>query len=133
MKTAETNMVNYMGETNMGETKMKRNRFVRGMKFAVFALAFAAFLGLVVMSLWNWLMPALFGWHLITYWQALGVLILAKILFGGFRGRPRQHMYWRRRMLERWEHMTPEEREKFRQSMASRCGSWGSPAAAPRP
>jgi len=38
-------------------------------------------------------MPALFGWHLINFWQAVGILVLSKILFGGFRGRPGPHMY----------------------------------------
>lgn len=107
---------------------MKNNRVLRGLKFALFAVVFAAVFGLVVMSLWNWLMPTLFGWHVISYWQALGLLILSKILFGGFRGRSGHNMYWRRRMMERWEHMTPEEREKFRDSMRSRCGPFGPPA-----
>jgi|SRR5271165_5261061 len=105
---------------------MRRNRFLRGLMFLPFALLFLAAFGYVVMSLWNWLMPALFGWHFITFWQALGLLILSKILFGGFRGGPHRHWNWRRRMTERWEQMTPEEREKFRQSMAGRCGSFGS-------
>ncbi len=74
----------------------------------------------VVRGLWNWLMPGLFGWHLITFWQALGILILSKILFGGFRGRPGWGGHWRGRMIERWEKMTPEEREKFREGL--RCG-----------
>jgi hypothetical protein len=65
-------------------------------------------------------MPSLFGWTLINFWQALGLLILSRILFGGFRGRPAGHMYWRGRMIERWEQMTPEEREKFRQGMRRR-------------
>ena len=56
-----------------------------------------------------------------------GVLILSKILFGGFRGGPHRHWRWRRRMMERWEQMTPEEREKFRQGMRGRCGSMGTP------
>jgi hypothetical protein len=86
----------------------------------------------VVMSLWNWLMPALFGWHLISLWQALGLLILSKILFGGFRGGPRRHWRWRRRMMERWEQMTPEEREKFRNSMRGACGHFGARAAEPK-
>jgi Ca2+/H+ antiporter, TMEM165/GDT1 family len=107
---------------------MKTNRVLRGLKFAVFAVLFAAIFGWVVMSLWNWLMPTLFGWHVITYWQALGLLILSKILFGGFRGRPGHHMQWRRRMMERWEQMSPEEREKFRQSMRAGCGSFRPPA-----
>lgn len=101
---------------------MKRNWMRRGLKFAVFALLAAAVLSLVTMSLWNWLMPALFGLRAITFWQALGVLVLSRILLGGFRGRPGHSMPWRRRMHERWEQMTPEEREKFRQGMRERCG-----------
>ena len=111
---------------------MKRYRFVRGLKFVVFAALFVTVLGFVVMSLWNWLMPALFGWHLINFWQAVGVLVLSKILFGGFRGHPGRHLYWRRRMMERWEHMTPEEREKFRQGMSGHCGPFGPAAAEPK-
>jgi hypothetical protein len=111
---------------------MKRNWVVKGLKFVLFAALFAAVFGFVVMSLWNWLMPTLFGWHLINLWQAVGLLVLSKILFGGFRGRPGRHIYWRRRMMERWEQMTPEEREKFRQAMRARCGSFGPPAVDPK-
>jgi hypothetical protein len=111
---------------------MKRHWIVRGLKFALFAALFVIVFSFVLMSLWNWLMPALFGWHVINFWQAVGILVLSKILFGGFRGRPGRHMYWRRRMMERWEQMTPEEREKFRQGMRAGCGPFGSPAAEPR-
>jgi hypothetical protein len=111
---------------------MKRYRFVRGLKFMLFAALFVTVFGFVVMSLWNWLMPALFGWHLINFWQAVGFLVLSKILFGGFRGHPGRHLYWRRRMMERWEQMTPEEREKFRQGMRGRCGPFGPAAAEPK-
>jgi hypothetical protein len=58
-------------------------------------------------------MPALFGWQLINFWQAVGILVLSKILFGGFRGRPGPHMYWRRRMMERWDQMTPRNGRSF--------------------
>ena len=95
-------------------------------------VAFGALAGLVVMSLWNALIPVIFHLGVITFWQALGILILSKILFGGFRGRPGRHMYWRHRMRERWERMTPEEREKFRAGMRGRCGSFGPPAAEPK-
>jgi hypothetical protein len=111
---------------------MKRHWFVRGLKFALFAVLFVLVLGFVVMSLWNWLTPALFGWRVISFWQAIGILILSKILLGGFRGRPGHHMYWRRRMMERWEQMAPEEREKLRASMRGRCGPFGPPAAEPK-
>lgn len=111
---------------------MRRHRLVRVLKFMAFAILFIAVFSFVVMGLWNWLMPALFGWHLITFWQALGLLILSKIIFGGFRGGPQRHWYWRRRMMERWEHMTPEEREKFRQAMRGGCGPLGAPASEPK-
>lgn len=111
---------------------MRRNWFLRGFKFGLFAILFLAVFTFVVMSLWNWLMPALFGWHVISFWQALGLLILSKILFGGFRGGPQRHWKWRRRMMERWEQMTPEEREKFRNTMRGGCGHFSSPAAEPK-
>jgi len=75
---------------------------------------------LLLMWLWNWLVPPVFGWHTINFWQALGIFVLSKILFGGFRGAGRMH--GRRRMMERWEQMTPEEREKFRKGMEGWCG-----------
>ncbi|MGP8252963.1 MAG: hypothetical protein ACLQHF_13090 [Terracidiphilus sp.] len=102
-----------------------KNRMPRGLKFALIAIAapivialILALFGWVVMSLWNWLLPGLFGWKIITFWQAVGLVILCRLLFGGMRGGggPR----WRHRMSERWQHMTPEEREKLRQEMGSR-------------
>ncbi len=108
---------------------MKRNWMRRGLKFALLALLAATVFSLVTMSLWNWLMPALFGLRAITFWQALGLLVLSRILLGGFRGRPCHSMHWRRRMHERWEQMTPEEREKFRQGMRERCGHRIAPPA----
>jgi Ca2+/H+ antiporter, TMEM165/GDT1 family len=113
---------------------MRRNWGLRVMKFALFAVLFFTVFSYVVLRLWNWLTPALFGWHPITFWQAVGLLVLSKILFGGFRGGPGRHMYWRHRMRERWEKMTPEEREKFRESMPmrGRCGPFGPPAEAPK-
>ena len=71
--------------------------------------------GEVVMHLWNWLLPPLFGWHAITFWQALGLLLLCRILFGGLNGHgPGRH---RSRLRERWDKMTPEERERLRAGM----------------
>src|SRR5512147_1153246 len=49
---------------------------------ALFALVF----GWLVMILWNWLMPAIFHLGLITYWQAFGIVVLAKLIFGGVGG-----------------------------------------------
>ncbi|MGF6485610.1 hypothetical protein [Paraburkholderia sp. JPY419] len=74
-------------------------------------------LGLVVMTLWNWVMPALFvGARAIDFAHALGLLVLSRILFGGFRG----HGGWRgRRHWRKWEAMTPEEREHFQAAWRS--------------
>jgi hypothetical protein len=102
----------------------------------VLLLTIAVFgFGQAVLHLWNWLMPSLFGLHSITFWQALGLLGLSWVLFGGWRGfqaRPVRARHWRRRMLERWEQMTPEEREKFRQAMRGRCGSFRPPDVDPK-
>jgi hypothetical protein len=107
-------------------------------------MAPAAILGLVIFTfiggevvklLWNWLAPTLFGLRLITFWQALGLLALSRILFGGFGlggggnrrsrrridGRINERI--RERMDERWDQMTPEERERIRQGMRGSCGS----------
>lgn len=111
---------------------MKRRWILRGMKIAVFVVLAATVLSFVIMSLWNWLMPALFALHQISFWQALGLLLLSKILFGGFRGRGGPHMHWRGRMAERWEQMTPEEREKFREGIRGRCGIFAPRTAEPK-
>ena len=107
---------------------MRGHRFARAAKFIVFAIVAALVLGWVIMHLWNWLVPLVFGLRVIGYWQALGLLLLSKILFGGFRGGHWGGMRWRRRMMERWAQMTPEEREKFRAAMQSRCGSFVPPS-----
>ena len=101
---------------------MRKTWWLHGLKFAAIVVVALAALGAVVMGLWNWLMPGLFGWPAIGFWQALGLLVLSKILLGGLRGGPGRHMHWRARMADRWEHMTDEEREKFRAGMGRRCG-----------
>lgn len=112
---------------------MRRNRVGKIFAFAIFAVMFFFLFTYLVMRLWNWLTPALFGWHMITFWQALGILVLSKILFGGFRGGPHRNWNWRRRMFERWDKMTPEEREQFRERMRGRCGPWRSEAKPAEP
>jgi hypothetical protein len=110
---------------------MKRNWKLRRLRFAIFGLAAVAVFGWIVTGLWNWLMPEIFGVQTIGFWQALGLLLLGRILFGGFRGWPGHRMGGRRMMMrrwaERWEKMTPEEREKFRAGMQHRCGQFRTP------
>jgi len=97
------------------------------------AAAFLALVGFVVMSLWNYLLPGLLHVGVITFWQALGLFILCKILFGFGKGghgmRGGGNSWWRGRMEERFKNMSPEDMEKFRQKMKNRCGGdrrgWG--------
>ncbi len=100
-------------------------------KFVLMAVAGIAVAGLVVMALWNWLVPVLFGLKQISFLQALGLLVLGRLLFGSLRCRPSLHDRWHRHMDERWKEMTPEEREKFRAGMRgcwNRCKSDDTPA-----
>lgn len=99
---------------------LRKKKWILLAPFAI--AAFIALGGFIVMQLWNWLLPALFGWRMITFWQALALLLLSRILFGGFCGGRRHGPSFRHRMAERWAGMTPEEREKFRQNMRAGCG-----------
>src|SRR5258706_9923393 len=101
---------------------MRKRWFLYGLKFVVLAVVVAAALGAVIMALWNALLPELFGWHTIGFWQALGLLLLSKILLSGWRGGGGYRRHWRARMTERWEQMTDEERAQFRTGMRRRCG-----------
>ena len=93
-------------------------------------LLFIAVGGEIVKHLWNWLLPSIFGLRQITFWEALGVLLLSRILFGGFGWRGSGRSSIRRRVADRvadrvgdrWDAMTPEERERFRQRLRERCG-----------
>jgi hypothetical protein len=76
--------------------------------------------GGIVMLLWNALMPELFHLPIISFWQALGLLLLTKILFSGFRGGGPPSR-WKNKMKQKWMNMTPEEREKFKQEWGRRC------------
>lgn len=92
-------------------------------------LAFVALLSLLVYALWNGVVADVLGVKAITYWQALGLLVLSKILFGGFpvggrrcRSRVREHM-----LSKHWESLDPEQREHMRDEMRRRFGNWPCP------
>jgi len=90
---------------------------------AIVGMVLFVFLGgQLVRWLWNWLLPPLFGFSPISFWQALGVLALCRILFGGLGLHGSAGPYTRRRIIERWEDMTADERERFRQGMRGRLG-----------
>jgi hypothetical protein len=87
-------------------------RFIAMAIAGIIAITLFIFLGgKVVQLLWNWLMPMLFGLREVTFWQAVGILALSRILFGGLG-------IGGQRSRRRWGHdMSPEERERFRQRM----------------
>jgi len=101
----------------------RRKKLIWIAPLAILGMAIFTWIGgELVMNLWNWLAPDLFGLRTITFWQALGLLALCRILFGGFGlgGGSRSHS--RRRLRERWEHMTDEERERLRQRLHDQSG-----------
>jgi hypothetical protein len=109
--------------------RLKRLIFIAPL--AILAMMLFVFIGgEIVMHLWNWLLPSLVGFRQVTFWQALGILALCRILFGGLgihgsgRSNIRRRMEERckDRMEERCKNMTPEERERFRQRMRERWG-----------
>ena len=110
---------------------MRRKWYVWAPLAIVAMCVFVTVGGLIVEYLWNWLLPMLFGWKTITFWQGLGLLVLCRILFGGWGGHGVGRHHARQRMREkfqeRWEKMTPEEREKFRNSWRGRCSGFVEP------
>ncbi|MBN8859499.1 MAG: hypothetical protein J0H29_13980 [Sphingobacteriales bacterium] len=87
----------------------------RGVKIALIGVVVLAAVSAVVMLLWNWLMPVIFGLVPINFWQALGLFLLTRILSGrfGFLG---SRMMMRERgnhLRGKWMNMTPEQRKEF--------------------
>jgi len=129
------------------------NPAVKGLRIAgmvilgvIGAALFALVFGWLVMLLWNWLMPAIFHLGVITYWQAFGIVVLGKLLFGGIagrghggrgprswrggpwdgphgRGRSRDEWRWYR---EFWEGEGREAFERFAQKKSAESGGEGS-------
>jgi len=94
--------------------------------FAPLILVGLALFSYVTMLLWNALLPVIFHLPVITFWQAVGVLVLSRLLFGG----PGHHGYGHHRHFgnpfrDKWETMTPEEREQFLKRRHEYGGSWG--------
>lgn len=92
-------------------------RVWKALKIGLIVLVVAALMSFVVKELWNWLMPGLFGLRAITWAQALGLLVLSKLLLGGFHKHAGSGRGWKRDMMARWERMSPEERERVRVGM----------------
>ena len=97
--------------------------------FFTFFIAMLLLVGFIVMGLWNALLPVVLGVKTITFIQALGILLLSKILFGGFRrGSSERGRQWKMKFQEKMDSMTPEEKEKFQSEWKNRCGGrWNMP------
>ncbi len=105
---------------------MKTHLIKRFIGFSLLVIAGIFTLSFVVMELWNWLMPYLFtGTAIINYWQALGILALSKILFGGFhrkcRCRCSHKGYWQSRFKNKWDNLDQNEREKIKKWCGTDC------------
>jgi hypothetical protein len=110
---------------------VKAFMLLRAIKVAIFVAAALGLAGFVVMSLWNWLIPSIFGGPALHFWQAIGLLALTRILVGRI-GRGSGHWGWRGRMRQDWQRMTPEEREKLRENLSRRCSGRGMPESEPK-
>ena len=90
--------------------------------FVLLAIVMFFAVSAIVMLLWNWLLPAIFGVKTITFLQAIGILILSKILFGGFGGKKGfGQEKFRRLKEERMNGMSDEEKEKLKEIWKKRC------------
>jgi hypothetical protein len=98
--------------------------FKKGIRIFAFMIVASLVIGSIVMLLWNALIPELFRGPVITFWQAVGLLILSHILFRGWGHRAHgwHQDRWSHRFQEKLAAMTPEEREKFRNDWRNRCG-----------
>jgi hypothetical protein len=91
--------------------------------FMVGGVALGILGGFIIKWLWNWLTPALWGWPMITFWQAWGLLILCRILFGRLgmaQGRHGGKRWMSPR--ERYKHMTSDEKARFKKKIMDRWG-----------
>ena len=105
---------------------MKSRWMLRVAKFAAVMVAGLAALSVLVMVLWNVLIPDIFHGPAVTFWQALGLLVLAHVLLRGWgpwgHAHGWRHDRWKHKLEEKLAAMTPEEKEKFREEWRRRCG-----------
>ena len=110
---------------------MRNRKFSKGKKFIFFlpvVALIATALGFIVMYLWNWILPEVTHAGRLNFWQALGLLVLCRLLFGNFNKGGGGHNRFREKamgMRSKWQSMNDEERAKFKEEYKRRCGGWG--------
>ncbi|MEJ7769347.1 MAG: hypothetical protein WKF89_16125 [Chitinophagaceae bacterium] len=101
------------------------NRFPRMIFFPLLFVVITLVLGVAVMYLWNTILTDVVEVKRLGYWQAVGLLILCRVLFGNF-GRTRRgarhpmassYSPWRNKLMQ----MSAEERARFREEWRKRC------------
>ncbi len=90
-------------------------------KFILIPLVILFLVTAIVMWLWNAILPTVLDVKTITYWQAMGILVLSKILFGGFSGCKKGQDKHRKNLRKKFKSMSTEEREKFRKMWKQKC------------
>lgn len=91
--------------------------------FLIAAMAFLSVAGWIVMTLWNLILPDVLGVQVVTFWQALGLLILSRLLFGGLGRFGRRHFANKRATWRnKWREMDDEERAAFKARWREKCG-----------
>ena len=94
----------------------------------IFFIAMVILVGFVVMYLWNWLMPEIFDLQTINYWQAMGIIVLSKILFGGWGHKGKccgskrgNHGHWKHKFKHKWSNMSEEDKSKWQEKFGYCC------------
>ena len=108
-------------------------KFRRIAGFILIGTAAILLFGFIVMQLWNNVLTSAVNVNTITFGQALGILLLSKILFGGFKGGGSGGWKgkggpWNNEMREKWQTMTPEEQEKVKNEWRNRYNRWCRPS-----
>jgi hypothetical protein len=109
-----------MNTTNNSNFKKRKLFF-----FPLFIIGFFG-MSAVVMLLWNWIIPSISTFAALTYWKAMGLLVLSKILFGGFhfnRHKQKMHQHFEQHapFKDKFLEMTDEEKNEFKNQFKSRC------------
>lgn len=110
---------------------MKKFWIIKIIKAVIFFLVFASLFSYLVMWLWNMIIPEVTGWAGLTFWQAAGLLLLSKILFGyrggwgrHWGGNPRHNYFWKNKWDDKLSHLSDEEREEIKNRWAKNFCEW---------